>query len=41
MDDLLAAQLQMERAKKAYEDAIICCGLTAAEIELAEESTLE
>jgi cobalamin biosynthesis protein CbiD len=38
---LLAAQLQMERAKKAYEDAIICCGLTAAELELAEETTLE
>jgi hypothetical protein len=31
----------MERAKKAYEDAIICCGLTAAELELAEETTLE
>jgi hypothetical protein len=38
---LLNAQLQMERAKKAYEDAIICCGLTAAEIALGEDSTLE
>jgi hypothetical protein len=28
---LLTAQLQMERAKKAYEDAIICCGLTFVE----------
>jgi hypothetical protein len=41
MEALLNAQLQMERAKKAYEDAIICCGLTAEEIALAEESTLE
>lgn len=32
----------MERARKAYEDAIICCGLTAAQIELGDEqSTLE
>jgi hypothetical protein len=28
---LVNAQLQMERAKKAYEDAIICCGLTFVE----------
>ena len=41
-EKLLNAQLQMERAKKAYEDAVICCGLTAAQIELGnEESTLE
>jgi hypothetical protein len=27
-DAVLIAQLQLEKAKKAYEDAIICCGLT-------------
>jgi hypothetical protein len=38
---LLLAQLEKERAQKAYEDAIICCGLTASQIALGEDTTLE
>jgi hypothetical protein len=41
MEALLNAQLQMERAKKALEDALICCGLTASDLALGEETTLE
>ena len=38
---LLTAQLYMEKAQKALEDAIICCGLTFIENGEAEETTLE
>ena len=31
----------MEKAQKAYEDAIICCGLTFVENGEGEETTLE
>ena len=38
---LLTAQMQMERAQKALEDAIICCGLTFVENSDGGETTLE
>jgi hypothetical protein len=39
-EHLLTALLHMDRAKKAYEDAIICCGLTSVGND-GGETTLE